>query len=405
MFPRVVVLSDSDSDSATPHEQPSLRDAVRRLRQRCGRGDGAGHLYCVHRSDAGHGCAWRALQTMLSSVPRFNGGAPTLACLERALEAAWRAGFDPAGAAHFASRCVGRRRWIGPTDGAALLRWMGIGACVVDFDGAGAEAVVRWCRAHFGSGGAGGAGGSGGGARLAETKRRRAGDTSDNAIEIYDTDDSDEWALGGVVRVVETGGQGCGAICDARSNDADGDDGGVAQPAGWKHATGGGTESRGEGGVAAVVRVDGAFGQEASEASRAEEKSGGSGTVGEARSSMPRPPVMLCYQGHVVCVVATDGDALVVLDSSVCETALGEALRRGEESERDRSWCRYARWTASDPRIARHSQHQILMVDTTGELRGSLDKIVDAYELVKGGSDGGGGHRKQGNARKKAKVT
>ena len=155
-----------------------------------------------------------------------------------------------------------------------------------------------------------------------------------------------------------------------------------------------------------MVRVDGgAFGQEASEASRAGEKSGGSGTVGEARSSMPRPPVMLCYQGHVVCVVATDGDALVVLDSSVCETALGEALRRGEESERDRSWCRYARWTASDPRIARHSQHQILMVDTTGELRGSLDKIVDAYELVKGGSDGGGGHRKQGNARKKAKVT
>jgi hypothetical protein len=72
----------------------------------------------------------------------------------------------------------------------------------VEFAGACVHSVIaEWKLSYFGNvigtvSHVGDVGGGGAGARSSRAtpqKRRRAGDTSDNAIEIYDTDDSDEW--------------------------------------------------------------------------------------------------------------------------------------------------------------------------------------------------------------------
>ena len=59
-------------------------------------------------------------------------------------------GYDPEGADQHGGACVGGCRWVGPTDLAALCRgFMGVPASIVDFDGAGAGAVVDWLEQHF----------------------------------------------------------------------------------------------------------------------------------------------------------------------------------------------------------------------------------------------------------------
>jgi hypothetical protein len=57
------------------------------------------------------------------------------AALQAWLEAAWQAGFDPGGAAMLGAAVQCTRKWIGTTEAAALLRYFGCRALIVDFYG------------------------------------------------------------------------------------------------------------------------------------------------------------------------------------------------------------------------------------------------------------------------------
>jgi hypothetical protein len=58
---------------------------------------------------------------------------PTIASLQQWLEVAWRAGYDKQGAAQLSHRVVGTKKWVGTTECAALLRYFGLSAQIVDF--------------------------------------------------------------------------------------------------------------------------------------------------------------------------------------------------------------------------------------------------------------------------------
>eukprot|EP00878_Enallax_costatus_P045886 GHUV01055410.1.p1 GENE.GHUV01055410.1~~GHUV01055410.1.p1 ORF type:complete len:124 (+),score=19.32 GHUV01055410.1:783-1154(+) len=60
---------------------------------------------------------------------------PDVASLQAWLETAWQAGFDPGGAAMFGGVVQGTRKWIGTTEAAALLRYQGCRALLVEFHG------------------------------------------------------------------------------------------------------------------------------------------------------------------------------------------------------------------------------------------------------------------------------
>jgi hypothetical protein len=55
--------------------------------------------------------------------------------LQAWLEAAWAAGYDPGGAAMFGSSVQCSRKWVGTTEAAALLRYFGCRAQLVEFLG------------------------------------------------------------------------------------------------------------------------------------------------------------------------------------------------------------------------------------------------------------------------------
>ncbi|KAK9816663.1 hypothetical protein WJX72_003439 [[Myrmecia] bisecta] len=61
------------------------------------------------------------------------GFVPDVRSLQSWLDLAWEAGFDPEGRQQV-GRVTGTRKWIGVTDAAALLRYFGIRARIVDFE-------------------------------------------------------------------------------------------------------------------------------------------------------------------------------------------------------------------------------------------------------------------------------
>ncbi|GJN87712.1 hypothetical protein Rhopal_000667-T1 [Rhodotorula paludigena] len=129
--------------------------------------------------DWGWGCGYKNAQMIFSSLrhlPQYrshfaasrspddpNGGAknnlplapiPTILEWQEMIEKAWKAGYDPEGAAHFGGKLVGSRRWIGTTEIYVALTWMGVRASIVDFPkgtGSGSvnEALLRWVKAYF----------------------------------------------------------------------------------------------------------------------------------------------------------------------------------------------------------------------------------------------------------------
>lgn len=60
---------------------------------------------------------------------------PDVAALQAWLEIAWEAGFDPEGAEQLQCKVLGTRKWIGTTEVAALLRYSGLKAKIIDFLG------------------------------------------------------------------------------------------------------------------------------------------------------------------------------------------------------------------------------------------------------------------------------
>ena len=63
------------------------------------------------------------------------GYVPDIGALQAWLEAAWAAGFDRSGAEQLGGAVQGSHKWVGTTEAAALLRFFGVRARVVDFRG------------------------------------------------------------------------------------------------------------------------------------------------------------------------------------------------------------------------------------------------------------------------------
>ncbi|WIA20637.1 hypothetical protein OEZ85_005018 [Tetradesmus obliquus] len=99
------------------------------------------------QADSGWGCGFRNIQMQVShQLMRGNadvraalfGGCdfvPDVASLQAWLEAAWAAGFDAGGAAMFGGSVQCSRKWVGTTEAAALLRYLGCRAQLVEFLG------------------------------------------------------------------------------------------------------------------------------------------------------------------------------------------------------------------------------------------------------------------------------
>ena len=63
------------------------------------------------------------------------GYVPDVLSLQAWLECAWKAGFDVAGADMLGNSMQGSHQWIGTTECAALLRFFGLKAQIIDFTG------------------------------------------------------------------------------------------------------------------------------------------------------------------------------------------------------------------------------------------------------------------------------
>ena len=96
------------------------------------------------RIDSGWGCGYRNIQMMaayllatdeLSAKALFSGShyVPDIPSLQAWIEVAWRAGFDSVGAQQLGRQLQGGKKWIGTTEAAALFRYFGIPAIIVDF--------------------------------------------------------------------------------------------------------------------------------------------------------------------------------------------------------------------------------------------------------------------------------
>jgi hypothetical protein len=85
--------------------------------------------------------AW--LFDVLHSLPACSV-ALRAASLQAWLEAAWAAGFDPGGAAMFGGSVQCSRKWVGTTEAAALLRYFGCRAQLVEFLGEHVLPFFRW---------------------------------------------------------------------------------------------------------------------------------------------------------------------------------------------------------------------------------------------------------------------
>eukprot|EP01033_Poteriospumella_lacustris_P011942 gene11942-8525_t len=170
---RLVFDLDADDDAAvTAAPAPAAfdRDSVvnRFLLAAIGdvlRAEGRAHRLChppahhitqLNQYGAQWSCGYRNLQMLCSSLVQlpayrralFHGAfahiadpaeaaaavrAMPIATLQRWIERAWQAGFDVAGAADFDFCLEGKDDWIGTTEVAALLRFFGLRALIVDF--------------------------------------------------------------------------------------------------------------------------------------------------------------------------------------------------------------------------------------------------------------------------------
>lgn len=119
--------------------------------------------------DAGWGCGLRNAQmlwTYLAATAPYAAAAarvspagtvPSLRRLQELVDAAWAAGFDPAGAALQPGGrrlpLTGTRAWVGPVELACALRHAGIRARIADFDrgsaAASAQALLHFAWQYF----------------------------------------------------------------------------------------------------------------------------------------------------------------------------------------------------------------------------------------------------------------
>ena len=72
---------------------------------------------------------------MQQAMFRGCGFVPDIPSLQAWLELAWKAGFDTAGGDMLGNAMQGSKQWIGTTECAALLRFFGLKAQIIDFTG------------------------------------------------------------------------------------------------------------------------------------------------------------------------------------------------------------------------------------------------------------------------------
>jgi hypothetical protein len=119
---------------------PDIGEALRCVRALLGRASSVATHLCT--------CSCRCPKHTHWPCCLLRAGVPLpcflAASLQAWLEVAWQAGFDPGGAAMFDAAVQGSRKWIGTTEAAALLRYFGCRALIVDFHGACAGWCVLW---------------------------------------------------------------------------------------------------------------------------------------------------------------------------------------------------------------------------------------------------------------------
>lgn len=103
------------------------------------------HYESIHAVDSGWGCGWRNIQMLSSHLIMkrkeakdvlFGGSGfvPDIPSLQKWLEIAWKNRFDVTGSNSFDQKVYGTKKWIGTTECAALLRYFGLRARIIDFD-------------------------------------------------------------------------------------------------------------------------------------------------------------------------------------------------------------------------------------------------------------------------------
>ncbi|GBG69048.1 hypothetical protein CBR_g3746 [Chara braunii] len=111
------------------------------------------HYESKKRDDLGWGCGWRNIQMLCSNLIKTredakrtlfggSGFVPSIKDLQQWLEVAWRSGFDVVGAEQLGWKVYGSKKWIGTTECAALLRFFGLRARIVDFKYTGSSKVA-----------------------------------------------------------------------------------------------------------------------------------------------------------------------------------------------------------------------------------------------------------------------
>lgn len=106
--------------------------------------------------DRGWGCGYRNIQMMLSCL--FKNPAyqtvlqqsdihtmPSVCRIQELIEAAWAAGFDPAGREQLSGKLVGTKKWIGATEVVTLLSSLRIKCSLIDFHRPTGEGVKHPC--------------------------------------------------------------------------------------------------------------------------------------------------------------------------------------------------------------------------------------------------------------------
>ncbi|KLT38768.1 DUF1671-domain-containing protein [Cutaneotrichosporon oleaginosum] len=101
------------------------------------------HIKGAFGFDGSWGCGYRNAEMSIASLlllpnspytSLFSGESePSVRTIQNWINEAWRAGYDPAGRAHFKGKIVGTSKWIGPSDLYAMFSYLGVPCTVYDF--------------------------------------------------------------------------------------------------------------------------------------------------------------------------------------------------------------------------------------------------------------------------------
>lgn len=110
-------------------------------------------LFNTTQRDRGWACGYRNCQMLLSSLHILNS-VPSVGELQRMLELAWQAGYDPDGATQLGHRVQNTRTWIGATEIYCILAHLGVVGNIVDFHRptdmqGGHPALISWIIDYF----------------------------------------------------------------------------------------------------------------------------------------------------------------------------------------------------------------------------------------------------------------